>query len=305
MGSYNAEGHYEARGLLGERERREKGVRLLFAACYLGFGLLALAAVLPFAWMVLSSLRPAAEAFEFPARILPRTWDFTPYRLAFERVPFVRYLLNSLATALLAVFGQLALSAMAAYALSKLRPAGTRVLLFMMLATLMIPFETVAIPLYLQARAFPLGSGRLPHLNLLNTYWGLILPSLVSAFNVFVLKGYFDRIPADVVYAARIDGCSEWAIFRDIVLPLARPILVILGIFSFIGVWNGFFWPLIALNDPGMYTLMLGIQKMIEGGEPWNVVMAAVTITTIPTVLVFLALQKWILRGVAFTGLQG
>jgi multiple sugar transport system permease protein len=173
----------------------------------------------------------------------------------------------------------------------------------LIVATLMIPFESLVIPLYLQMRSFPLGSG--PGVNLLNTYWVLILPAVVSAFNVFVLKGFFDRLPEEVIFTARLDGASEWGIFWKFVLPMSRPILTVLGIFGFISVWNGFFWPLVALNDPEIYTLMLGIQKLLETGEPWNIVMAAVTLTTIPTIVIFLFFQRWIMRGMAFSGLQG
>jgi multiple sugar transport system permease protein len=255
--------------------------------------------------MVLASLRPNTEIFRFPAALLPETWDLSPYRAALARLPFWRCLGNSALAASVSVAGQMLVSALAAYALSKLRPAGRKGLFFLVLATLLIPFESVAIPLYLQMRAFPLGVSRLPHLNLLSSYWGLVLPSVVSAFSIYVLKNFFDRIPADLLNAARLDGASEWRIFATLALPLARPVLAILAVFAFLGAWNGFFWPLIVLNDPQSYTLMLGVQKLIENGEPWNVVMAAATLTTLPSLLVFLLLQRQINRGVAFMGLQG
>lgn len=303
MGSFNARGEYFPRTLMSGRERGHKSVRLGMALSTLVVCALALATVAPFAWMILTSLRQAGEIFSFPAQWLPSQWDFSPYTAALERVRFSRYLANSLLTALVSVALQLILSAGAAYALARLKPRMGGLILGMIVATLMIPFESLVIPLYLQMRSFPLGMG--PGVNLLNTYWALILPACVSAFNVFVLRGFFARLPEEVMFQARLDGCSEWRIFFQFVLPLSRPILTVLGIFGFISVWNGFFWPLVALNDPDLYTLMLGIQKLMETGEPWNIVMAAVALTTVPTILIFLLFSRWIMRGMAFSGLQG
>jgi multiple sugar transport system permease protein len=210
---------------------------------------------------------------------------------------------NSFLTSFGAVILQLIFSSGAAYSLSRLKPKFAKLLLFLIVATLMIPFESLVIPLYLQMRDFPLGTG--PGVNLLNSYWALILPIAVSAFDIFVLKGFFDRLPEEVLFTARLDGCSEWMIFFKFVLPMSRPILTVLGIFGFISAWNGFLWPLVALNDPNMYTLMLGLQKLLETGEPWNIVMAAVALTTVPTIVMFLFFQRWIERGMAFSGLQG
>lgn len=293
-----------SRTLLGTRERRQPAVRLGMALAGLVVGAGALLAVTPFVWMVFSSFKTPSELFCFPATLLPAGWDLASFSHALERFPFLRCAANSMVQSLGVVFGQIVLSSMAAYSLSKLRPRHSRFMLMLIVSTLMIPFESILVPLYLQVRAFPLGSAGLPHLNLLNTYWALILPNMVSAFNIFVLKGFFDRLPEELLYSARIDGCGEWTIFSRIVFPLSVPILTVLGIFGFIASWNSFFWPLIAVNSPDIYTLMLGVQKLIEGGEPWNIVMAAVTLTTLPTLFLFLLLQRWIVRGIVFTGLQ-
>jgi multiple sugar transport system permease protein len=303
MGSFNTHGDYIPRTLIGPRESNDPKVRLGFALCVAAASLLALLAVAPFAWMLITSVRPSSEIFEFPARLWPSEFRFSTYTEALKRLPFLRYLGNSLFTCLAAVFLQLLFSACAAYALSRLKPRFGRLMLWMIVATLMIPFESLVIPLYMQMRSFPFGAG--PGVNLLNTYWVLVLPAVVSAFNVFMLKGFFDRLPEEVLFTARLDGCSEWMIFFKFVLPMSRPLLTVLGIFGFISVWNGFFWPLVALNDPDIYTLMLGIQKLLETGEPWNIVMAAVTLTTVPTIIIFLFFQRWIMRGMAFSGLQG
>lgn len=303
MGYFAENGDYVPRTLIGPRERRDRNVALGFSAAVGGASVLALFAVAPFAWMLITSVRPSREIFQFPAAFWPSQASLAPYAEALKRVPFARYLFNSLITCVAAVFLQLLLSACAAYALSRLKPKYGRFMLLLIVATLMIPFESLVIPLYMQMRSFPFGAG--PGLNLLNTYWVLILPAMVSAFNVFMLKGFFDRLPEEVLFTARLDGCSEWMIFFKFVLPMSRPILTVLGIFGFISVWNGFFWPLVSLNDPDIYTLMLGIQKLLETGEPWNIVMAAVTLTTVPTIMLFLFFQRWIMRGMAFSGLQG
>ena len=303
MGSFNSKGDYYPRTLIGPREWNDKRVKLGFAACVGLATILAILAVLPFGWMLITSVRPAGEIFLFPAKLWPSDFHLSTYSEALKRVPFARYLFNSLFTCLSAVFLQLLLSACAAYALARLKPRFGRAILLLVVATLMIPFESLVIPLYIQMRNFPLGAG--PGVNLLNSYWVLILPAVVSSFNIFVLKGFFDRLPEEVIFTARLDGCSEWTIFFRFVLPMSRPILTVLGIFGFISVWNGFFWPLVALNDPDIYTLMLGIQKLLETGEPWNIVMAAVTLTTVPTIILFLFFQRWIMRGMAFSGLQG
>ena len=291
-----------ARALIGPREWRDRGLRLGFGLASLVVLLGAVATLIPFAWMLLTSLRPPADLFQFPARWLPSRWDLSAYAQVLGRLPLGRYFANTLAVAGATVLGQLGLGSLAAWSLARLKPrfAGFWSLLFA--ATLMVPMEALVVPLYLQMRAFPLGVQG-TGINLLDTLPALVLPGLASAFNVFVLRGFFSRLPQEVLDSARLDGCSEWGVFFRFALPLSRPILTVLGIFGFIAAWNAFFWPLVALSDPSHYTLMLGVQKMLEGGEPWNVVMAAVTLATLPSLAVFLAFQGWISRGLAFTGL--
>jgi ABC-type glycerol-3-phosphate transport system permease component len=151
---------------------------------------------------------------------------------------------------------------------------------------------------------FPLGPG-IQHVNLINTYWALILPALFSAFSIIVLKDFYDSIPNEILYAARIDGCGETRVFLRFILPMTKPIMAILAVFSFVTTWNSFFWPLIVLNNPDYYPMVLGVQKLIDTGEPWNVVMAALTLATIPSVILLLFFQRTIIRGIAYTGIYG
>jgi multiple sugar transport system permease protein len=276
-------------------------VKLGFALATLVVALLGAATLLPFAWMLLTSVRPSTDLFQFPASWLPTRWTFEAWSQALERLPLLRYFGNSVLVSLATVAGQLAVAAPAAYALARLKPRFSGLWSLLLAATLMVPVETLVVPLYLQLRSFPLGQPG--GLNLLDTLAALVLPGIVSAFNVFVLRGFFSRLPGEILDSAKIDGCSEWGVFFRFVLPLSRPILTVLGIFGFIASWNAFFWPLVALSDPSRYTLMLGLQKMLETGEPWNIVMAAVSLATLPTLALFLAFQRWISRGLAFSGL--
>ena len=259
--------------------------------------------IFPFIWMLSSSVTPAQEMFSWPPRWFSGKFDFSSYVIALKHVPFGTYIFNSLIHCIGVVIGQVFLSALAAYALAKLHPPFGKTLLILFLAALMIPAESLLIPLYMLMKNFP--HANLPHTNLISTYAGLILPTIVSAFNILILKSFFERLPNTIIDAARLDGCSEGRIFWKIILPLSSSILIVLGIFSFITTWNSFFWPLIVLNDPRMYTLMLGVHKMLEAAEPWNVVMAVVTLATIPTIFIYFWFQKYIDRGVVFTGFQG
>lgn len=174
----------------------------------------------------------------------------------------------------------------------------------MFLTSLMVPFEVLVIPLYLIMKNFPLGSGA-GGWNLLNSYWAMILPGVFSAFAILVMKDFFDGIPNEIIYAARIDGCSEGRVFFRFILPMSWPILAILAVFGFVTAWNGFFWPLIVLNNPDYYPLMLGVQKLVDAGEPWNVVVASLTMATAPSVLLLILFQKVFIRGIAYTGIYG
>lgn len=292
----------EHRTLISHAERRHPLVRLGLTAAVLVLLIGAALTLVPILWMVATSLAPANALFSWPPRWFYGSLDVSAYLIAWRHVPFATFIFNSLIHCLGVVAGQLVLSTMAAYAFAKLHPPLGRFLLLFFLTTLMIPAESLLIPLYLVMKSFP--AETLPHTNLISTYWGLILPTIVSAFNILIMKSFFERLPDDLIDSARLEGCSEWKIFRRIVLPISTPIIVVLGIFGFITTWNSFFWPLIVLNDPKMYTLMLGVQKMVEGGEPWNVVMAVVTLTTLPTIFLYIAFQRYIVRGVVFTGLQ-
>lgn len=259
--------------------------------------------MIPFVWMIITSLLPSKFVFAPVSQVFTNiTFDFAYFKKAWEITPFTRYFFNSFLVAVLVVTGQVFISAMAAYAISKLKPSGYKVVLLLFMSTMLIPFETTTIPLYLFMRDFTIPF--VMKTNLLNTYWALILPALANAFNIFIFKSFFDKLPNDFIEAARVDGYTELGIFFKIILPVSKPILIVMAILNFVNIWNSFFWPLIVVNEPEIYTLMLGIYKIIEEGQPWNVVMAAVTISMVPTILLFALFQKQIMKGVVFTSLQ-
>ena len=202
------------------------------------------------------------------------------------------------------LLGQVLTAAMAGYALSKLRVRGANAWMLLFLTSLMVPVELLVLPLYLIMKHFPLGPGH-PGVNLLDSYWGLILPSVFSAFAVFVAKDAMDSVPSEILDAARIDGCGEMRVFWKFALPMVKPALAILGVFAFVTSWNSFFWPLIVINNPDFYPLVLGVQKLIDTGEPLNVVLAALSLSTIPSLVLLILFQRTLIRGIAYTGLFG
>ena len=300
----NAKSTRGARGVFSHQDRKKKNVKLALIMGTLLLTAGAMVTIAPLVWMLLGSFKSPAEIYAIPQSYVPREFNLSNYDEALRLVSFAKYFLNSMLICACVVLGQLLISSMAAYSLSKLRVrfAGGILLLFM--TSLMVPFEVLVIPLYLIMKFFPFGPG-IAHTNLINSYWALILPGIFSAFSIVVLKDFYDSIPNEIIYAARIDSCSETRIFFRFILPMTKPIMSILAIFAFVTTWNSFFWPLIVLNNPDYYPLVLGVQKLIDTGEPWNVVMAALVLSTIPSVLFLLFFQKTIIRGIAYTGIYG
>jgi ABC-type glycerol-3-phosphate transport system permease component len=300
----SAAGESRVRGILSLKDRRHPTVRFGLAVAYAALIAGALLTLAPVLWMFLGAFRTPGEMYQVPSVLLPASVQAGNFREAFHLMPLARYFANSLLMCAGVVAGQILFCAMAAYSLSKLRLKFAPFILFLFLTSLMIPIEVLVIPLYIVMKFFPFGP-MLPHTNLLSTYPGLVLPSLFSAFAILLMKQHFDSIPDEIVYAARIDAAGEWGIFTRFVLPMSKGVLAILAVFAFVNTWNSFFWPLIVLNDPDTYPLVLGIQKLVDTGEPWNVVMAALTLGSIPSLIVLVLFQRTLVRGIAYTGLYG
>ena len=253
--------------------------------------------LLPFLWMVSTSLRTPAESFTLPPKWLPENPQFANYRKVVESVPFSKFFLNSLLVSSLITLGQLITCSTAAYAFARLRFPGRNVLFVVLLSSLMIPIQVTIIPIFIMIRRF----------GLTDTLQSLILPSLISPFGVFLLRQFFLTIPKDLEDAATIDGANHFFIFTRIVLPLSKPALSALAVFTFNYHWNEFFRPLIFLNTYERMTLPLGLSilKGYFGTGSVSVIMAGVTLAVLPVLIAFIFAQRYLVEGITLTGMKG
>ncbi len=254
--------------------------------------------VLPFVWMFSTSLRPSAESFRLPPAWFPTEWHWENYATVFRAtVPILRFARNSIFVTFCVTAGQLITCSMAGYAFARVRFPGRNFLFVVLLASLMVPGQVTIIPVFIIMR----------ELGLVDNLWSIILPFLTSAFGVFLLRQHFMTMPQDLFDAAKIDGAGQWLMFRRIALPLAGPSLAALAILTFNATWNNYFYPLVFLNTVENMTLPLGITALrgsFGSGNP-SVVMAAISMTILPILLVFLLAQRWFIAGVTQTGLKG
>jgi multiple sugar transport system permease protein len=254
--------------------------------------------LLPFAWMVSTSLKPLNETMVLPPRWLPSEPQWQNYPEAMRAMgPFWLYARNSLMLALLNVVGTVASSALVAYGFSRIEWRGRDNLFLLLLATMMIPFPVVMVPVYTLFR----------DLGWIGSFKPLWVPSfLAGAFNVFLLRQFFLTIPKDLTEAARMDGCSEFRIFWQIILPLAKPALLTVALFQFMATWNDFLGPLIFLVRQDQFTLALGLQNFqsVQGGTAWHYLMAASTLVVLPVMVLFFLAQRTFIRGISTTGLK-
>jgi len=252
--------------------------------------------LLPFIWMVSTSFKPSSEIYVFPPRWIPKNPTLKNYVDLFSSINFGRPFLNTVIVASSITFLSVLLSSMAGYAFAKFRFKGRDKLFFLILTTLMVPGQMTMIPVFLLLR----------YLGLLNTYTGLILPGAVSVFNIFFMRQFIITIPNDLIEAARIDGARESYIFFKIILPLSKPALTTISIFTFTGSWNSFLWPLIVAQDERMYTLPVAVSVLAgQYGENIAIQMAGSCIVITPILIFFLFAQRYFIKGIALTGLKG
>ncbi|MFJ5778815.1 carbohydrate ABC transporter permease [Streptomyces sp. NPDC093094] len=278
---------------------RPRGRRLYWFVFGLVVVLFTLAFLGPMYWLVSSGFKDPQEVIQTPPTLVPKTFEPDNYSRAWEVMDLSSLLFNTLYYAFGALAFQLVLDVAAAYSLSKLRPIFGKAVLGMMLATLMIPATVLVVPQYLTVLDVPVVER-----NLLNTPWAIWLPSVTNAFNIFLLKRFFDSIPKELLDAASMDGASPLRILWSIVLPISRPILGVVSIFAVVGVWKDFLWPMLTLPDPSKQTLNVGIYSL-SNGVPVNVLIAALTIASLPTLLIFLVFQRNIMSGLTAGGLKG
>ncbi len=258
---------------------------------------IALAMLFPLLWLIGTSFKsPTEDIFSFPPQILPTQPTLDNFVTVWQTEPFGQYLANSSIVAILTVGLNLLFCALAAYPLARLQFRGRELTFALILATIMIPFQIVMIPLYILA----------VNLGLRNTYLGIIFPNLASAFGIFLLRQAFQGVPLELEEAARIDGCSELGIWWHVMIPAIRPALLTLAIFVFIGSWSDFLWPLIVLDRPEYYTLPLAVANLAGSFSlDWRLVAAGSVISIAPILLLFLWLQRHIIPTDVGSGVKG
>jgi ABC-type glycerol-3-phosphate transport system permease component len=251
----------------------------------------------PFLWMVSTSMKGQAEVFHTPPEWLPTRWDLQNYRTIMEVLPFGRMIFNSLTIAVCATIGQVSSCALAAYAFARMQFRGKTALYFVLLATMMIPPQVTMIPVFLIMKA----------LGWIDTLTALIVPAFFGgAFGTFLLRQFFATIPAELEDAARIDGCGRFRIFWQIILPLSKPALVTLALFTFMAYWNDLLGPVIYLSSLGKATLTIGLASLQSGPMTtrYELLMAGSVLSVLPILFLLIVGQRWFVRGVATTGLK-
>jgi multiple sugar transport system permease protein len=277
------------------RARRRFQPRWDLVLVYVPLAIGAVGILLPFIWMVATSLKTEGQIFSNPAQLLPSQPTVQAYIDVWRRIPFGRFFINSVIFAGSVTIVSLFLDSMAAYAFARLRFKGRDILFWVVLATLMVPFQITLIPLFLTVF----------HLGWLDTYQGLIVPRATNAFGIFLLRQFFLTLPPELDDAARIDGAGEFRIYWQIILPLSLPALATLAVFHFMYNWNDFLWPLIITSSPEMRTLPAGLTLFMGNYViEHSVLMAGATISLLPLAIAFVFLQRYFVRGVAMTGLK-
>jgi alpha-1,4-digalacturonate transport system permease protein len=249
----------------------------------------------PITWFVLSSFKDITDLSARPPKIFPSQWAFENYTEAFKMYNYSRYFMNSVFVTTVATILTLLINSMAAFAFSKYNFRGRDGLFVLTLAMIMIPLQVILIPIYLVVA----------NLGLVNTYWGMIIPAAATPTGVFILRQYMLTIPDELIEAARIDGAGEFRIFARIVLPLCRPALAVVAIFSILWRWNDFLWPLLIAQKEELYTLPVALALL--NGQlvvPYNIVLAMSVMSILPVFFMFIFMQRQIIQGIAQTGVK-
>lgn len=265
--------------------------------------IVSLLSIFPFIWLVSTSFKGINEnIFAYPPVVLPTDFTWSNYFGVWKRVDFMRYFYNSLAVSVMTVVLNLIFSALAAYPLAKMKFAGKRFLFFAILATIMVPFQAIMIPIYL----ITVKLGLTDSVSVLNGYLGLVMPFAVSAFGIFLMRQAFIKIPLELEESAIVDGCNVFQMFLRVVLPMVKPTLAVLAVFTFIGTWGEFLWPSVILTKESMFTLPVGINNL-QGifSSNWRYIAAGSILSTLPIIVFFLAMQKYFISGENDGALKG
>lgn len=253
--------------------------------------------LVPLLWLITSSLKTDAQIFKFPPEWIPSPLTFENYPGGLTFIPFWRFLLNTSILCVATVLGTILSCSLVAYGLARINWRGRNVLLYILLGTMMLPFQVTMVPVFVM----------FARLGWVDTLWPLIIPHFFgNAFYIFLMRQFFMTIPGELTEAARIDGCTEWDIYRKIVLPLSKPVLATVGLFAFMATWNDYLGPLIYLADESKYTLSLGLASFSSqyGSYP-GMLMAVTTVITVPIIVLFFLAQRTFIQGITLTGIKG
>jgi multiple sugar transport system permease protein len=275
---------------------RKSRLRLPFSGWHLLLMPTALVFVLPLLWMILTSFMPNGDINTFPPKFLPSTISFAGYSGLFSDSDILRWLANTAIVATVAVLSHLVLCSLAGYGFARLSFRGRTPGFFLIVATIMVPIQLLMIPTFIL----------FSRMHVINTLTAAAIPWLASAFGIFLMRQFFLALPVELEDAARLDGCNRLQVFRKIVLPLAKPALATLAIFTLLGSWNDLIWPLIAINDDQWWTLQLGLANFQgQRRTEWQLLMAGNVIATLPLLIGFIAAQRQFVATMTFSGLKG
>ncbi len=263
--------------------------RLSVVVLHVVLVLAAFGTLLPMIWLIASSFKGSAAIFAFPPSFLPRDATLSNYTRLFREVPFGRYFINSVFLSTSATLISLFFSTLAGFGFAKYEFAGKRFLFTILLASMMIPFQVLLVPLF----------KLLKDIGWLDSYWGIIVPFMVGGFGIFLMRQFMVGVPNDLIDAARIDGCSEFGIYWRVVLPIVKPAIGALTIFVFLGQWNNYLWPLIVLRSEAKYTLPLGLANLVGvSRQEYGMLMAGTLVALVPIVVLFMAMQREFVSGI-------
>ncbi|BCL77767.1 ABC transporter permease [Ktedonobacteria bacterium brp13] len=292
----------DERSLISPLTLRRPGPRIIYWAIFVCLVFSTVITLGPVYWMFSGGLKSSSELYQTPPTIWAQHPLWSNFTQAWTVMGLQLYFANTLILAAGAVVLQVVVSATAAYALSKLRPAGGNIIQFGFFCTLMVPPVAYLIPQFVNVNDIPF-----LHISLFNSWAGVWLPEAANPFNILILKSFFDGIPNDLTDAARLDGASSWRIFTSIVVPLSQPVLAVVTIFTIVATWKDFLWPLLVLADPSVQSLQVALYHLQQPNAnlPFNYLIASLALASIPPIVLFLFFQKQIIRGISLTGLKG
>lgn len=253
--------------------------------------------IIPLYWMFIGSFQDTSLSATFKPQMIPEIWSISPYERFFDKTNAWRWLFNSLLVSAILTVTNVFFASLAGYAFAKLKFPGNKAVFWVLLGTMMIPAQVTLIPLYvLVINTFDLG----------DTYTAIVLPTIVSVGNIFLMKQYMSTLPSSLIHAARIDACSEFGIFWKVILPMAKPGLAVLAIFTFVASWNEFFWPLLVTSSDEMRTVQVGLASFVLADvTDFGAIMAGATIAALPMIILFFSLQRYFLQGITIGAVKG